>query len=263
MNNLTFTAQRVLRFLDLTRLNDNDNEQEIISLCRKAQNIAGNTAAICIYPYFIPIARKILDLQNNTSIRIATVTNFPHGRHKLTIAIQEICSAIAYGANEIDMVFPYQSLIAGNENIGFTMVKEASELCQNKHVLLKVIIECGELQHANLIRCATNIVIAGGANFIKTSTGKTPINATLTNAEIILKTIIEQNAEKRVGLKVSGGIRTVQEATAYLDLTDKIMGVNWINLQNFRIGASSLLDDILRIINQDSHQKPQNLKHIN
>ena len=138
----------------------------------------GNTAAVCIYPRFIPIARKTLKEQGTPDVRIATVTNFPHGNDDIEIALAETRAAIAYGADEVDVVFPYRALIAGNEQVGFDLVKACKDACAAANVLLKVIIETGELKEEALIRKASEISIKAGADFIKTSTGKVPVNAT-------------------------------------------------------------------------------------
>ena len=178
MTDLTASSLRALKLMDLTTLNDDDTNEKVIALCHQAKTPVGNTAAICIYPRFIPIARKTLKEQGTPDIRIATVTNFPHGNDDIEIALAETRAAIAYGADEVDVVFPYRALIAGNEQIGFDLVKACKDACAAANVLLKVIIETGELKEEALIRKASEISIKAGADFIKTSTGKVPVNAT-------------------------------------------------------------------------------------
>ncbi|MBT9432446.1 deoxyribose-phosphate aldolase [Candidatus Sodalis endolongispinus] len=250
MNQLTLAAQRALSLMDLTTLNDDDTDEKVIALCRQAHTPVGDTAAVCLYPRFIPIARQALDAQGSTAVRIATVTNFPHGNDCLETALAETRAAIAYGADEVDIVFPYRALIAGNEHIGLEMVKQASDVCRDRQVLLKVIIESGELRRPDLIRRAAQLAIAGGADFIKTSTGKVPVNATLESAGIMLTTIMEEGAAERVGFKAAGGVRTAEEAAAYLALADEIMGVGWADARHFRFGASSLLGSLLTVLGQ-------------
>lgn len=252
MNQLTLAAQRALSLMDLTTLNDDDTDEKVIALCRQAHTSVGETAAVCLYPRFIPLARQTLNAQGSTAVRIATVTNFPHGNDCLDIALAETRAAIAYGADEVDIVFPYRALIAGNEQIGLEMVKQASELCHASQVLLKVIIESGELRRADLIRRASQIAIAGGADFIKTSTGKVPVNATLENAGIMLNVIAEEGVGDRVGFKAAGGVRTAEEVAAYLALADEIMGEGWVNPRHFRFGASSLLGSLLTVLGQEA-----------
>lgn len=247
MTNLTAAAQRALALMDLTTLNEDDTDQKVTDLCHQAKSPAGNTAAICIYPRFIPLARKVLREQGTPDIRIATVTNFPHGNDDIDIALAETRAAIAYGADDVDVVFPYRALMAGNEQIGFDLVKACKEACAEAGVLLKVIIETGELKTAELIRKASEISINAGADFIKTSTGKVPINATLESAEIMIQVIHDMGVGKTVGFKPAGGVRTAEEAAQYLALADRIMGEGWADARHFRFGASSLLGSLLSV----------------
>ncbi|MGY0218416.1 deoxyribose-phosphate aldolase [Endozoicomonadaceae bacterium StTr2] len=242
MSNYKAAAQQAINMMDLTTLNDSDTEATIIQLCNDAKSAAGNTAAICVYPRFIPIARKTLKAIGAESVKIATVTNFPHGNPDIDIAVAETQAAIAYGADEVDVVFPYKALMAGDKTIGFELVKACKEACGNA-VKLKVIIESGELKTAELIRLATEISIDAGADFIKTSTGKTAENATLAAAEVMLTVIKEKDSS--VAFKASGGVRDAAQANDYLNLTANIMGAEWICADHFRFGASSLLGNLL------------------
>ena len=128
MTDLKLAAQRALNLMDLTTLNDDDTDQKVIDLCRKAKSPAGLTAAVCIYPRFIPIARKTLREIGAADVRIATVTNFPHGNDDIEIAVAETRAAVAYGADEVDVVFPYRAFMAGSEQVGFDLVKDTSVL---------------------------------------------------------------------------------------------------------------------------------------
>lgn len=248
MTDFTAAAQRALQLMDLTTLNDDDTDEKVIALCRQAKSPAGNTAAICIYPRFIPVARKALREQGTPEIRIATVTNFPHGNDDLDIAVAETCAAIAYGADEVDLVFPYRALMAGNRQIGFDMVKACKELCGVSGVLLKVIIESGELKDPALIHTASEIAIDAGADFIKTSTGKVPVNATPETAAIMLSVIRDKGVQQQVGFKPAGGVRTAEDAAHYLQLADDILGAGWADARHFRFGASSLLASLLNTL---------------
>ncbi|MCL6375055.1 deoxyribose-phosphate aldolase [Pectobacterium atrosepticum] len=245
MTKLTTAAQRALALMDLTTLNEDDTDEKVTALCRQANSPAGKTAAICIYPRFIPLAKKVLREQGTPNIRIATVTNFPHGNDDVEIAVAETKAAIAYGADEVDVVFPYRALIAGNAQIGFELVQACKAVCQDAHVLLKVIIETGELKQEALIRQASEIAIDAGADFIKTSTGKVSVNATPESAAIMLKAIRDKGVGERVGFKAAGGVRNAEDATIYLQLADDIMGAEWATAQHFRFGASSLLASLL------------------
>ncbi|WJV63174.1 deoxyribose-phosphate aldolase [Pectobacteriaceae bacterium C52] len=248
MTELTAAAQRALGLMDLTTLNDDDTDEKVAALCHQANSPAGKTAAICIYPRFIPLARKTLREQGTPDIRIATVTNFPHGNDDIAIAVVETNAAIAYGADEVDVVFPYRALIAGNAQVGFKLVQACKEVCDAASVLLKVIIETGELKEDALIRQASEIAIDAGADFIKTSTGKVPVNATLHSAEVILSVIRDKGVGERVGFKAAGGVRTAEDAAQYLQLADTIMGTGWADARHFRFGASSLLGSLLNTL---------------
>lgn len=237
-------AQQTLGLIDLTTLNDNDTDDIVLALCEKASTDFGSVPAICIFRQFIPTAKKYF-ADNNLSVKIATVTNFPHGGADMELALRETQEAIDLGADEVDIVFPYKSLMAGDQAIGAEMVKKAKQICGDK--VLKVIIESGELKTPELIALASDISIANGADFIKTSTGKVPVNATLEATEIMLNAI--KKSGRKCSFKAAGGVRLVSEAKDYLDLTAKIMGEEWINSDNFRFGASSLLGDVLNVLN--------------
>ena len=245
LNDLKAAAELALGLMDLTSLNDNDTNEVITALCQQAKTEFGAPAAICVYPRFIPIARKALKQLGLEQVKIATVTNFPAGNDDIQIAIAETNAAIAYGADEVDVVFPYRTLINGDEKCGFELVSACKQVCAENGVLLKVIIESGELQTSELIRKASEISIKAGADFIKTSTGKVKVNATLQSAEIMLQTIADLQVQDKVGFKAAGGVRTAADAQQYLQLTAKILGEQWINSNHFRFGASGLLNDLL------------------
>lgn len=255
--NVKNSAEIALSLMDLTTLNDNDTDETIIALCEQAKTDFGTPAAVCVYPRFVPLARKILKAQGIEQVKIATVTNFPHGNDDIAIAIAETKAALAYGADEVDVVFPYQALIAGNEQIGFELVKQAKAVCQENSVLLKVIIETGELKSAELIRKASEISIRAGADFIKTSTGKVPVNATLESARIMLETIRDLGVAETVGFKAAGGVKTSEEAAKYLALARSILGNDWVDSSHFRFGASSLLGNLLATLKDEQQQSVQ------
>ncbi|WP_075182660.1 deoxyribose-phosphate aldolase [Pantoea sp. 1.19] len=245
MTDVTAAALRALALMDLTTLNDDDTDDSVIALCQQAKSPAGNTAAVCIYPRFIPVARRTLNEQGTPEIRIATVTNFPHGNDDVAAALAETREAIALGADEVDVVFPYRALMAGDAEVGFALVKACKDACADANVLLKVIIETGELQSDALIRQASEIAIHAGADFIKTSTGKVAVNATPHAAELMMRVIAQMGVKARVGFKPAGGVRTAEDAAAYLQLADGILGAGWADARHFRFGASSLLASLL------------------
>lgn len=243
MTELNARSRQALQLMDLTSLNEDDTPEAIIALCQQARTEAGNTAAICIYPRFIPLARKTLKSLGLNDVTIATVSNFPDGGDDVDIAVAETRAAVAYGADEVDVVFPYRALMAGNETVGAELVKQCKEACGD-NVLLKVIIESGELKDEVLIRRASEIAIDAGADFIKTSTGKVPVNATTESARIMLETI-RDSGKTNVGFKPAGGIKTAEDAAVHLELADTIMGPEWVDRNHYRFGASSLLGNLL------------------
>jgi len=251
MSDLKTVAQRALSLMDLTSLTDMETVDEINALCQQAKSAAGETAAICIFPRFVPIAKKLLKAQQTPQIKVATVTNFPHGNDDIDIALAETQAAVAYGADEVDLVFPYRALIQGNESIGFDMVKVCKQAC-GELAKLKVIIESGELKSAELIQKASEIAINGGADFIKTSTGKVPVNATPEAAKIMLEVIMNKNVD--VGFKPAGGVRNAEDAAVYLELADNILGPEWADNNHFRFGASSLLNSLLITLEHRTEQ---------
>ncbi|WP_299732149.1 deoxyribose-phosphate aldolase [uncultured Endozoicomonas sp.] len=244
MTDLNARSRQALQLMDLTSLNDDDTPEKIIELCHQAHTEVGNTAAVCIYPRFIPIARRTLDSLGLYNVTIATVTNFPAGGDDIDIAVAETNAAIAYGADEVDVVFPYHAFMAGNEEVGAELVRRCKEVCAQKGILLKVIIETGELNDPSLIRKASEISIEAGADFIKTSTGKVAVNATPESARIMLETI-RDSGNTKVGFKPAGGIKTAEDAALHLDMAAEILGEDWINRNHYRFGASSLLGNLM------------------
>lgn len=239
------TAQLALSLMDLTSLNDSDTNEVIEALCQQAKSPAGTPAAVCVYPAFIAVARKTLNTEGIANVKVATVTNFPSGGEDIATAVAETREAVALGAHEVDVVFPYRALMQGNSQVGFDLVEQCKKACGDA-VQLKVIIESGELKSAELIKQASEICINAGADFIKTSTGKVPVNATLEAADIMLTAIKESG--KNVGFKAAGGVRTAEEAAEYLALARRIMGSDWVTPENFRFGASSLLNNLLKTL---------------
>lgn len=250
MTPLEQAAQRALSLMDLTSLNDDDTDQIIEQLCHQANTNVGHPAAVCVYLRFIDVARRTLISLGLTEMKVATVTNFPEGSSDIERAVRETRDAVAQGAHEVDVVFPYQALAAGDAEVGAELVKQCKQACGN-HVLLKVIIESGELKTPELIRQASEISIDAGADFIKTSTGKVPVNATLEAADIMLNAI-KSSGKHHVGFKAAGGVRTTQDAADYLALADQIMGSAWVTADHFRFGASSLLGNLLGTLGESA-----------
>lgn len=233
---------KIISLMDLTSLNSDDTQVTIERLCKQADTPYGPPAAVCIYPAFIATAHASLtQLGLRDRVRIATVTNFPAGAADVALAARETREAIALGADEVDVVFPWRALKQGDEAVGRALVAACREACGNR--LLKVIIESGELQDPALIRRASQIAIEAGADFIKTSTGKVPVNATPEAARVMLQVIAEQN--RNCGFKAAGGVRNQQDAQVYLDLAAELLGESWVTPAHFRFGTSSLLSNLL------------------
>jgi deoxyribose-phosphate aldolase len=234
-------ALRALRLLDLTDLSDQASETGTLQLCARAAAAPGPVAAICIWPQFIRLARQTLKA---SPVRIATVVNFPAGNSNCSLIGSDIIEAIADGADEIDLVLPWRAFLAGDAEIAREMVAEARGSCGDK--MLKVILETGEYPDQTAVRAASDLAIAAGAGFIKTSTGKTRTSATPPAARTMLEAI--KASGKPVGLKPSGGLRTLADAKSYLDLADEIMGPDWATAKTFRFGASGLYGVLADII---------------
>ena len=245
MTELQQAARQALALMDLTSLNNDDNDTVIRELCARANTPAGHPAAVCVYPAFVSTARQALAEQGLAGkVKVATVTNFPHGEADVERAAAETRAAIAAGADEVDVVFPYRALMAGDAEVGRELVEACKRECGD--AVLKVILETGELKEAGLIDRAGMLAIDGGADFLKTSTGKVAVNATLDAAKILL-TVIKASG-RDVGFKAAGGVRTAEDAAAYLQLAERVMGAEWITPAHFRFGASGLLGSLLETL---------------
>ena len=224
-------ARRALPLLDLTDLGETCTETKIDALCRDAK--AGPVAAICVWPRFVTQGARAL---SGTGIRIATVINFPEGGEDCARTTDDTAEALRDGADEVDLVLPYRALMRGDAALARDMVEAVRDVCGS--ALLKVILETGELGNPERIRAASRLALEAGADFLKTSTGKSPVSATLEAAEAMLTEV--RASGRPAGLKVSGGLRNVADAAAYLALADRIMGPDWVTPKTFRLGASSL-----------------------
>ncbi|WP_439495070.1 deoxyribose-phosphate aldolase [Bosea sp. (in: a-proteobacteria)] len=237
----TETAARALALLDLTDLSDQASEAGTLQLCARAVATPGPVAAICIWPRFVTVARQTL---RDSTVQIATVVNFPAGGSNCALTAGDVAEALGDGADEIDLVLPWRAFLEGDSDIAREMVASAKDQCGDK--LLKVILETGEYPDLGAVKSASELAIAAGADFIKTSTGKTARSASLPAVETMLGVI--KASGKPVGIKPSGGIRTLEDASAYLDLADRIMGPDWARPATFRFGASGLHQVLVDII---------------
>jgi deoxyribose-phosphate aldolase len=259
---------QIISYIDLTTLSADDTNESVRALCAKAITPYGAVACVCVYPQFVPIVKEALaaaqskklelhggnasdegeafETDYNTSVKIAAVSNFPTGNNDILSTTQDIKQAIALGANEIDVVMPWQRFLAGDAEFVAQFLQQCKAACGN-NAQLKVILETGALNTSDLIRSASILAINAGANFIKTSTGKISIGATLNAAESMLLAIRDTNRE--VGFKASGGVRTINDASAYIQLASEIMGTEWLSAKHFRLGASNLLDTVINELN--------------
>lgn len=231
-------AARVLPLIDLTSLGEDDTPAHIQAMCARARE-HGLPAAVCVYPEHITTARRALA---GTGVRIATVVNFPDGGSDPARVERETRRALAAGADEIDLVLPWRALLAGDHDGARAVVAAARTACAAP-ALLKLILETGELAAPEQIRAAAELGIAAGVDFLKTSTGKVKVNATPAAATILLDVIAAHGG--RCGFKAAGGIRSLDDARAYLQLARERLGEAWITPAHLRIGASALYDALL------------------
>lgn len=234
-------AGRAVGLLDLTSLNDDDTDQTVEALCKRAVTPAGKVAAVCVWPRFVKTARKAL---KGSGVKIATVVNFPSGEADAAAVAAETKAAIKDGANEIDVVLPYRAFIDGARTQPMNVIRSCREAC-GTDVTMKVILESGCFPDPELLAWAARDSIAAGADFLKTSTGKVQPAATLEAAALLLHVIHESG--KPVGFKAAGGIRDADGAAAFLALATVIQGKGWAKPETFRFGASGLLDSLLAV----------------
>ncbi|HEU5295892.1 MAG TPA: deoxyribose-phosphate aldolase [Burkholderiaceae bacterium] len=236
-------ARIALACLDLTSLNDVDTDADVAALCERATGRHGAVAAVCVWPRFARLARDCVA----PVVKVAAVANFPDGTTDLQRTQRDVGLIVQGGAQEVDVVLPYRALLAGDEAACAAVLRAARRASDG--LTLKVILETGELQDDTLIARAARLALAEGADFLKTSTGKTPISATLQAAAVMLQAIASETAARsRVGFKASGGIRSVASAANYIDDVARVLGDGALTPTRFRIGASSLLDDIEAVL---------------
>ena len=235
-------ARLAISLLDLTDLADDTTSAAAANLCERARG--ARVAAVCVWPQFVTLCADTL---HGSGVRIATVVNFPSGEESIGEVLDTTSRALVDGADEIDVVLPYRAWLRGDTHVAADVLDGVRDLSSsgNPTATVKVIIETGELPDRAAIDRASHFVIARGADFVKTSTGKTPVSATLEAAEVIIEAI--DVSGKPVGFKASGGIRTLDDARSYLELAATLMGEEWISPTTFRFGASSLLDALLAV----------------
>lgn len=246
-----------LNMIDLTTLEGADTEKKVIQLCNKAQHLHDaypglpTVAAVCVYPNFVSVAKTNL---KGSNIKVAAVaTAFPAGQSSREVKLLDTKMAVDAGADEIDMVISRGKFHSGEYAFVFDEIAAIKEACGNAR--LKVILETGELGTFDKVRKASDIAMAAGADFIKTSTGKISPAATLPVTLVMLEAIKDHyyNTGVQVGMKPAGGISNAKLALQYLLLVKETLGADWLNNNWFRFGASSLANDLLmQLVKQDT-----------
>jgi len=216
-----------------------------------------SVAAVCVYPNLVPAVRARVQ---GTGVKVAAVaTGFPSGQYPTQIKVADVRSAVELGADEIDMVIDRGAFLSGRYAKVYDEVVQVKEACGDAH--LKVILETGELGTYDNVRRASLLAMAAGADFIKTSTGKIPSAATLPVALCMLEAIrdVHEETGRVVGFKPAGGVRAAKQAIQHLILVHETLGADWLTPDRYRIGASSLLNDVLMQLRKEktgTYQSP-------
>jgi deoxyribose-phosphate aldolase len=235
--------------IDLTTLEGKDTSGKVEQLCRKALQPAADlrdipqVAAVCVYPTHVRTAKKLL---NNSAVKVASVaTGFPSGNAAMEVKLEDTRYAVGEGADEIDMVISRGEFLRGHYSFVHDEIAAIKEACGTAR--LKVILETGELSTLENVRHASDLAIAAGADFIKTSTGKIQPAATMPVTLVMLEAIRDHYLKTgiMVGMKPAGGISSAKSALQYLVMLFETLGDGWMNNYYFRFGASSLLNDLL------------------
>jgi deoxyribose-phosphate aldolase len=238
-----------IRCIDLTTLEGTDTTGKIVAMCAKAvrpdplRPDGPSVAAVCLYPQLVPVAVEQL---RSSRVAVASVAGgFPSGLGPLDARLREIRDVAGAGADEIDIVLNRSLFLGGRYAEAFEELVAAREAAGSAH--LKVILETGELGSYDRVRQASMLAMAAGADFIKTSTGKIGVNATLPTALCMMEAARDffRQTGREVGVKVAGGVRRSKQAIQYLVLLHETLGPDWMTPERFRIGASSLLNDVL------------------
>lgn len=242
----------IFHCMDHTTLHDEDNAVNVNNFCHKAINVCsdiavGSMASICVYPEYASLVKQVV---SNAGVKVAAVAGgFPTGQMPLAIKLQEVSYAVQNGADEVDFVINRGRFLEFGEEALAEEIAAVRNLCGNG-MLLKVILETGQLMDYQLIYSASMTAMENGADFIKTSTGKISVGATPEAAFVMLSAISDfcKKTGRKVGFKVSGGVSTVSDALFYYFMTEKMLNLKEINNQNFRIGTSRLLGDLSKIL---------------
>jgi deoxyribose-phosphate aldolase len=250
-----FALELAIRCMDLTTLEGADTPGKVAALCSKAvrpdptDRQIPSVAAVCVYPNLVPVA---LERLRGSGVKVASVaTAFPSGQSPLDAKLDEVRWVVEQGADEVDMVIDRGAFLSGRYAKVYDEVVRVKEACGETH--LKVILETGELGTYDNVRRASLLAMAAGADFIKTSTGKLPSAATLPVALVMLEAIrdVHEETGRIVGFKPAGGIRNAKQAVQHLVLVHETLGPDWLTPDLYRLGASSLLNDVLMQIRKE------------
>lgn len=243
--------KQCLNQIDLTSLNGTDTHAEIIAMVEKVNGFKSafphlpNVGAICVYPALVPVVKSHL----KEEIGIASVSaGFPASQTFIEVKVAETAMAVMEGATEIDVVISIGKFLEGNYQEVYEELSELKAACREAH--LKVILETGALQTATLIKKASILAMASGADFIKTSTGKIPVAATLEATYVMCEAIKEwfDKTGEKVSYKPAGGIVTTEDAVKHYTIVKALLGDSWLNNKMFRFGASRLANNLLTSI---------------
>jgi len=249
MLNTPAVLSQIFGLIDLTTLSGTDNELNVKAMCEKVNTFKAqhaempNVAAICVYPALVSCVKQNLRCAN---VHIASVSGgFPASQTFIEIKTAETRMAVEAGANEIDMVISAGKFLAGDYNAVAMEIGEIKRACGDAH--LKVILETGALEIAENIWNASILSMESGADFIKTSTGKINVSATLEAVLVMCEAtkLFYEKTGRKIGLKPAGGISTPQQAVEYYAIVKTVLGDEWLNPHLFRIGASSLANNLL------------------
>src|SRR5437588_713978 len=258
-----FALDLAIRMMDLTTLEGADTPGKIAALASKAVRpdpadpTIPSVAALCVYPNLVPHAVARLE---GTGVKVASVaTAFPSGQVPLDVKVREVEEVVAMGADEVDMVIDRGAFLAGRYAKVYDEVVRVKEACGEAH--LKVILEVAELGTYDNVRRASILAMAAGADFVKTSTGKLSGAATLPVALVMLEAIrdVYEETGRMVGMKPAGGIRQAKQAVQYLVQVHETLGPEWLTPDLYRLGASSLLNDVLMQLRKEktgAYQSP-------
>jgi deoxyribose-phosphate aldolase len=235
-------AQQALGLLELTSVNGDDTSERIVALCQRAMTPVGQVAAVCVAARYAGLARRTLDQLQAPEVKVVAAINFPGGSLGIAAIERRAHHALQSGADELELVYPYHALLAGDRQIGPELIAACQAQCASR-TALTVTLETGVLRDPQIIREVCREAIFAGASFLKTSTGKAIVNATPQATRIMLEAIAETGGQ--LGLKVVGGFRTVGEARVYMQMAAARLSPHWLQPERMRLGTTSLLDELL------------------